>query len=995
MEIIEEFIQALDEEIEAIKAGKGGSIVKIFNGQFIRESAGLFVYVFHLENFLAVLDESPAEIQIEGKNFPVQVLSTQGLEVEIGIEQSLGEFIPEARLQTNLWYLLELLKKKYLEIKEGQNKQNFQLSQILFDQRPISSRPTTHSKCRYYLSGKPPNEDQKKAIEASFRSQVCIIWGPPGTGKTKTIAQAIEAHLHLDRRVLLVSHANNAVDEALEDVAEQLKNTKFYNEGKLVRLGKPQEKHLKILEEQYEMVLPDKIAAKLGDTLTQEREKLVREKTQIDQFIDQCDQIQQKLQSAKTLSAEIAKSEKILREAGQKFKNISDELEVLIREKNKIQSKLNETVSAGRIKKFLLALNPEKIKKKLDHISFDIETKKQKQVEFTESSENLVRLHKEKNIQYEYTQKEVEAFLNNLKLSPEQLLDRSKELNQRKTTIQIRINEINERLDEIQKKIFSEARLVATTLTKTYVAKQFPDIPFDVMVLDEASMAPLPQVYWSAGRCNTSLTVVGDFLQLPPICISDGPMAKKWLGRSIFTIMGVDTVPKTSKDSRVTLLSTQYRMAPEISFIPNHLFYDNKLHNHSLTMHRQSTDELTSTPLVLVETQSVNPWCSRLEAGSRFNLYNALVCGALARRLVTTGNRTTVGIITPYAPQARLINKIAKDWELLDRLKISTVHRFQGGEEETIIFDTVEGAGTFIAPMVDDTRDSFARLLLNVALTRAKNKIYLVGNSGYLLSGLRHGAALRWVIQYFQEKGTILKSENLIDNYFTADFERFAEEVLPSPSNTPDRGAGGFYNEKNFWPQFFADLKTVQTRVIILSPFITIRRSGKLMDYFKAMMARGVKIQILTRPKYQQNPEMSDQTEMVVKQLRDIGVVVMERAKMHQKIAILDDIAWEGSLNILSHRDSQEQMRRYQGQSAVDELIRNLELENQEAIGNQSEEICPESGCGGFLVIRQARFGRRKFLGCSNYPKCKFTKPLYSNPPRSRPIRSHKGQNNA
>jgi len=132
---------------------------------------------------------------------------------------------------------------------------------------------------------------------------------------------------------------------------------------------------------------------------------------------------------------------------------------------------------------------------------------------------------------------------------------------------------------------------------------------------------------------------------------------------------------------------------------------------------------------------------------------------------------------------------------------------------------------------------------------------------------------------------------------------------------------------------------------------------------------------------------MSDQTEMVVKQLREIGVVVMERTKMHQKIAILDDIAWEGSLNILSHRDSQEQMRRYQGQSAVDELIRNLELENQEAIGNQTEEICPESGCGGFLVIRQARFGRRKFLGCSNFPHCRYTKPLYPNASRSRYMR--------
>ncbi len=55
------------------------------------------------------------------------------------------------------------------------------------------------------------------------------------------------------RRVLLVSHANNAVDEALEKVAEQLKPTSFYTEGKLIRLGiPPQKEHLEKMEKDYE-----------------------------------------------------------------------------------------------------------------------------------------------------------------------------------------------------------------------------------------------------------------------------------------------------------------------------------------------------------------------------------------------------------------------------------------------------------------------------------------------------------------------------------------------------------------------------------------------------------------------------------------------------------------------------------------------------------------------------------------------------------------------
>ncbi|MEW6215024.1 MAG: hypothetical protein AB1478_07485 [Nitrospirota bacterium] len=58
-ELITYFIKALSEEIEAIKAGKGGSVVRVFDGQFIRESSGIFVYSFMLENFIATIDDAP------------------------------------------------------------------------------------------------------------------------------------------------------------------------------------------------------------------------------------------------------------------------------------------------------------------------------------------------------------------------------------------------------------------------------------------------------------------------------------------------------------------------------------------------------------------------------------------------------------------------------------------------------------------------------------------------------------------------------------------------------------------------------------------------------------------------------------------------------------------------------------------------------------------------------------------------------------------------
>lgn len=989
--IIQEFIQSLDEEIGAIKRGKGGSIVKIFNGRFLREISGLFVYVFNLENFLAVLDDSPAEIEIRGSRYPAQVLLTQGMEVEIGIEHSCGQFIPEARLQTNLWYLLELLKKKYAECQSGSAKADFHLSEVLFSGRQSDSKSTSQAEIHYSLSKDPPNEAQKQAIEASFSSQLSIIWGPPGTGKTWTIAKAIEAHLNAGRRVLLVSHANNAVDEALEDVAEHLKATDFYQEGKLVRLGKPQEEHLKKIEEKdLELVLLDKIAEKLGESLTREKNSLESKKAQLEGVLARFESALRALQTVRTLSTELDSLKSSVSESTRQLAMVQDELNRLEESQRKNRERLVEAQSAGALKRFFRGLDPQKIQRNIDLTSVSLDSKTRL------AREMNVRLHELKHScqikegEASVAKREADGLLQHLGVSASELETKKKEFDQQKDTILARIAEINRQLDEIQKNILAEARLVATTLTKTFVAKQFPDVPFDVLVLDEASMAPLPHLYWAAGRCREFVTIVGDFRQLPPICIADDkPMAQKWLSRSIFDVLGIPSV-EGKRDTRVKLLDTQYRMIPAISAISNRFFYEGILKDDPSTENLGLNDKISESPLVLVETAAMNPWCSRLSTGSRFNLYNALVCATLAKRIVANidsirkyckNPNAKVGIITPYAPQARLINKIAKDWGLSERLRISTIHRFQGGEEPIIIFDSVEGqGGRGIPPMLDDTkRNSDACLVLNVAMTRAERRIYLIAHTKYLLSNLHRDSALSRIIRHFQEDAETLESETLVDNYFTTDFEKWADALLTTAAPTKELVSGDLYTERNFWAQFFQDLKTVKERLIILSAFLSIGRSSMFMGYFQAMIGRGVEIRVYTKPRNQQIGEMATQADVVIKQLCSIGAKVIERRKMHQKIAILDNaIAWEGSLNILSHRDTGEHMRRFEGPSAIEEIIRNLELEEEYAVGTQAEESCPGSkrlpDCDGYLVIR-AKSGR-KFLGCSNYPRCNYTRPI-------------------
>jgi len=143
-DLISEFIRALDQEIAAIKAGKGGSVVRVFDGRFIRETSGLFVYSFTLEDFIATVDDAPVEVQVGGSSYKGQIIQTQGLEVIIGVDHNFGPSIPDARLITNLYFLYEMLKKKFVAIRDGELSEDFSLPINVFHNHRQEPPPKCH-----------------------------------------------------------------------------------------------------------------------------------------------------------------------------------------------------------------------------------------------------------------------------------------------------------------------------------------------------------------------------------------------------------------------------------------------------------------------------------------------------------------------------------------------------------------------------------------------------------------------------------------------------------------------------------------------------------------------------------------------------------------------------------------------------------------------------------------------------------------------------------
>ena len=76
-------------------------------------------------------------------------------------------------------------------------------------------------------------------------------------------------------------------------------------------------------------------------------------------------------------------------------------------------------------------------------------------------------------------------------------------------------------LARVEELVIEDAKVVATTLTSAYLRDAIQHRRFDTVILDEASMAPVPALWMAAGLATANVIAVGDFRQLPPIVQSN------------------------------------------------------------------------------------------------------------------------------------------------------------------------------------------------------------------------------------------------------------------------------------------------------------------------------------------------------------------------------------------------------------------------------------------------------------------------------------------
>ena len=132
------------------------------------------------------------------------------------------------------------------------------------------------------------------------------------------------------------------------------------------------------------------------------------------------------------------------------------------------------------------------------------------------------------------------------------------------------------------------------------------------------------------------------------------------------------------------------------------------------------------------------------------------------------------------------------------------------------------------------------------------------------------------------------------------------------------------FNEETFYPALIKDLNNCMYEAIIESPFITHKRLYILLPIFEKLKKRGVRVIVNTKdPLEQNNNYLSSEATESISNLQHSGIHVIYTEGHHRKLAIIDrSILWEGSLNILSQKNSSEVMRRIESTELAWEMVR-------------------------------------------------------------------------
>ncbi len=315
---------------------------------------------------------------------------------------------------------------------------------------------------------------------------------------------------------------------------------------------------------------------------------------------------------------------------------------------------------------------------------------------------------------------------------------RLQKLRQRQTELEIKINA----------DLFEQASVVACTLIGAGAYHTMNRRRFGTVFIDEAAQA-LEPACWVAIQKADRVILSGDHQQLPPT-VKCAEAARRGLGRTLMQHI------VRNKPECIRLLDTQYRMNEDIMRFSSQWFYDGMLKAAPEVAH-QSISHI-DTPLTWVDTSTLDyQERQNNHTPSLSNAHEAKLLVETLRDYVDAIGMTKIiddnidfGIISPYRAQVRILRRMIRSQRylkpILKKISINTVDGFQGQERDVIIISTVRDNEKGSIGFLNDLRR------MNVAITRSKMKLIVVGNT----QTLSHNTFYKQLIENFEEYGEII-----------------------------------------------------------------------------------------------------------------------------------------------------------------------------------------------------------------------------------------------
>ncbi|KAB1211384.1 putative ATP-dependent helicase C29A10.10c [Morella rubra] len=556
------------------------------------------------------------------------------------------------------------------------------------------------------------NDSQKSAVlscismrDCSHHSTVKLIWGPPGTGKTKTVGLLLFSLLKMKCRTLTCAPTNNAVVEVTTRLLGLVKDTLEYDTyglGDIILCGNGVRMKIDDHEDLLDVFLDYRtdMLRKCFAPLSGWKHCL---KSMIDLLEDPNSQY--KIYLDKRREKKDEEADVIEGESDSKLVVDDDPLtceEFFKKEFGSIQ---------GPLRRCLINLYthlPTSL------IPLEVVTKMIRALDSLKSLETLLRDIGSGGTHFTNlipTKKECLNLLRFLSLT-------------------FSVPTLTENY-AIQNLCLANARVVSCTASSSAKLHAEGMTPFEFVVIDEAAQLK---------ECESAIPLqlfglrhailIGDERQLPAL-VKSKISEKAELGRSLFgrlVILG----------HHRHLLDVQYRMHPSISLFPNRVFYDQQILDGPNVKERGYEQRFLQGN-IYGSYSFINIAHGKEESGVGRSLKNMVEAAAvteivanLFKRFVETKKVVSIGVISPYKGQVFAIEQKVQKYSAYSddgfTVSVRTVDGFQGAEEDLIIISTVRSNG--------DGEVGFLSIWqrANVALTRARYCLWILGNEVTLLN---------------------------------------------------------------------------------------------------------------------------------------------------------------------------------------------------------------------------------------------------------------------